>query len=489
MLRILTAFAAVLFLAFSQIGAATSVETAEQTNEKAAGPATETKPSNRVALVIGNGAYEHTTSLKNPAHDARAVITMLLGLGFHVIEGVDLTKTQLEGKVREFSKKIASAEVGLLYYAGHGLQVNGVNYLVPVDAKVDVEDDLDFELMPLRQLIKRMERKSKTNLVFLDACRNNPITRSLAANMGTRSTEVGRGLARVNAGVGTLISFATQPGNVALDGKGRNSPFTEAIIKHLPTPDLDVVLMMRRVRRDVLAATDGKQVPWTNSSLTDGFYFTPGVSSMTGAEDELAPPSKFQEISTAYRSVQEVGTCKAYEAFETAYPDSIFAELSSEWRNKNCGPTNPRDLALSLQTELTRVGCNPGSIDGAWGRKSRSALAYFAKHAKLALKSFEPSQEALSAVKSRQASVCPPRAAPPVRVKAAPQVKQRNTSTTTTSRTTSGPTGRQKPASVIEREKTRTACMLGNLAACQRGCRNGSSMACEKANLLQRRGG
>ncbi len=493
MARLFTALAVALLLTFAPIVDANSSEPAIPTAEQAVKPADEAKDPSRVALVIGNGSYEHTSSLKNPPNDARAITTMLFGLGFDVIEGFDLNKAQLESKVREFSKKLAGSKVGLLYYAGHGLQVDGVNYLVPVDANVDAEDDLDFELMPLRQLIKRMERKSKVNLVFLDACRNNPITRSLAANMGTRSTAVGRGLARVNAGVGTLVSFATQPGNVALDGEGRNSPFTEAIIKHLPTPDLDVVLMMRRVRRDVLAATDGKQVPWTNSSLTDGFYFTPGTASTeTGSDEEIAPSSKFLEISTAYRSVQEVGTCKAYEVFETAYPDSMFAELSNEWRNKNCGPTDPRELALSLQSELTRVGCSPGAIDGAWGGKSRAALAEFGKHAKLDIKSFEPSQEALTAVKSHQSSVCPERVAPPVQVKANPQVKQTKSGTTapstTTSRTTSKRTGRQKVAGQAEREKIQTACMLGSLAACQLGCRKGSSLACKKVKLLRRGG-
>lgn len=469
--RFFTALAVALFLAFAPIIDANSGESASTAVDQAAKPADEATDASRVALVIGNGSYEHTSSLKNPPNDARAITTMLLGLGFHVIEGFDLNKAQLEGKVREFSRKLAGSEVGLLYYAGHGLQVDGVNYIVPVDANVDAEDDLDFELMPLRQLVKRMERKSKVNLVFLDACRNNPITRSLASNMGTRSTAVGRGLARVNAGVGTLVSFATQPGNVALDGKGQNSPFTEAIIKHLPTPDLDVVLMMRRVRRDVLAATDGKQVPWTNSSLTDGFSFTAGAPRDGGVEETDTPSSKFQEVSTAYRSVQDVGTCKAYEAFEKAYPGSMFAELSSEWRNKNCGPSDPRKLALSLQTELARVGCSPGTIDGAWGGRSRTALAAFARHAKLAIKSSEPSQEALAAVKSKTTVVCPKLKAPPVKVK----VEAKPLDPDQSSRTN-------------RVEKIRAACVRGSLAACRLGCRAGYAEACTQAKVIRQGG-
>lgn len=436
--------------------------------------AAETQDGKRVALVIGNSAYQHTSALKNPVNDARDVIALLAGLGFQVTEGLDLDKAGLEAKVRAFSSELDGADTALFYYAGHGLQVDGINYLVPVDAKVSAEDDVDFELMPLRQLVKRMERKASTNLVFLDACRNNPITRSLAQNMGTRSAAVGRGLARVDTGVGTLVSFATQPGNVALDGEGRNSPFTQAILKHLPTPGLDVALMMRRVRRDVLEATGGKQVPWTNSSLTDGFYFLPGDASKTVASVPDTTSSRFEEISTAYRSAQDVGTCTAYEAFEKAYPDSMYATLSSEWRKRNCGPSDPRELALDLQKELKRVGCDPGALDGAWGGKSRRALITFTRHAKLQIPTQEPTSEALAAVRQRTARVCPERKEEPVRA----ETKQPSAKNTTEAFVADEGRG-------TTFQKVKSACMGGSLNACNLGCRAGYKIACDYARYLR----
>jgi len=166
-------------------------------------------------------------------------------------------------------------DVALLFYAGHGLQVSGKNYLVPVDAKLQVERDLDFEAISLDFVLKQMEldRDDKTNIVFLDACRDNPLARNLARSMGTRSGTIAQGLAQVQAGVGTFIAYSTQPGNVALDGEGRNSPFTAALVKDLRLPDRNLNAVMIEVRKDVTAATGGKQVPWDLSALTGDFYF------------------------------------------------------------------------------------------------------------------------------------------------------------------------------------------------------------------------
>jgi uncharacterized caspase-like protein len=229
----------------------------------------------RVALVIGNSAYEHTSKLDNPKNDATDMAAALKALGFQVIDGFDLNKTAFEQKVRDFSGALRSAEVGLFFYAGHGLQVAGANYLVPIDAKAETADALDWEMVRLDLVHRTMERATATNIMFLDACRNNPLARNLARAMGTRSAEIGRGLAATESGVGTLISFSTQPGNVALDGTGRNSPFAFALIKHITssTDDLGAILIM--VRNDVLRETQNKQVPWEHSALTGRFYFNP----------------------------------------------------------------------------------------------------------------------------------------------------------------------------------------------------------------------
>ncbi len=424
----------------------------------------------RVALVIGNSAYKHTSQLKNPINDANAISATLAGLNFQVIKGIDLNRKGLESKIREFSKKLSNAQVGLFFYAGHGLQVDGTNYLVPIDAKVETEDDLDFELVAFRKLLARMERKASTNLIFLDACRDNPLARNLARNMGTRSTAIGRGLAKVETGLGTLVAFATQPGNVALDGKGLNSPFTESILKHIGTPDLDIALMMRRARREVLKATNGSQVPWTNSSLTDSFYFLPSLNTPKSEQAQDTKPSHFQEISTAYRAAQQVGTCQSYTAFEEAYPKSMFAKISKEWRKTNCEPSDAQSLARGLQVELKRVGCYPGAIDGVWGKSSRSALMQFAKRSKVQVSSNKLTQEIYKVIKSHQSIICPQNTKPIRKTSTQPQANK----------SPSKRSIKSKP------RKSGRTCHLGDIEGCRRGCRLGYQRACD---ALRRLGG
>jgi uncharacterized caspase-like protein len=232
----------------------------------------------RVALVIGNAAYTHASALTNPGNDASDMANALKAVGVEVILGLDLDKRAFDAKVREFSRALAGADTGILFYAGHGLQVGQRNYLIPVDAQLQGERDLEFETVALDFIMRQMEidREGKTNLVFLDACRDNPLARSLARAMGTRSVGIGKGLAELQAGVGTFVAYATKPGDVALDGEGRNSPFTAALAKALKTPGRGLTAIMIDVRKDVLATTGGKQVPWDHSALTGDFYFTAG---------------------------------------------------------------------------------------------------------------------------------------------------------------------------------------------------------------------
>jgi len=229
----------------------------------------------RIALVVGNSKYVEVAPLPNPENDATAIASALKNAGFEVILGLDLDQRGFEGKVRDFSQLIADADVAAFFYAGHGLQVAGRNYLIPVDAHLENERDLDFNTVSFDLVLKQMElgRETKTSIVFLDACRNNPFVRNLARSMGTRAIGVSQGLAQVDTGVGTFIAYSTQPDNVALDGVGPNSPFTSALAKHMREPDRDLTSVMIEVRKDVLAATGGKQVPWDHSALTGEFYF------------------------------------------------------------------------------------------------------------------------------------------------------------------------------------------------------------------------
>jgi uncharacterized caspase-like protein len=227
----------------------------------------------RVALVIGNSSYRYAGELANPRNDAADMAAALESHGFAVIPGLDLNKAGLDQKIRDFEKALRGAEVGVFFYAGHGLQVSGQNYIVPTDAQLATPAALELELMRLEVVQRIMESEDRTNILFLDACRDNPLARNLAQGMGTRSTAIGRGLASAQSGHGTLISFSTQPGNVALDGTGRNSPFTGALVKHLLSSNEELMGLLVDVRVEVMRETKLRQIPWEHTALTGRFYF------------------------------------------------------------------------------------------------------------------------------------------------------------------------------------------------------------------------
>lgn len=243
----------------------------------------------KVALVVGNAAYQHTTPLANPANDAQSMAAVLTRLGFKVTQGMDLDKQGLDRAVSEFAASLPGAKLAVFFYAGHGLQVNGQNYLVPVDAKLESPSALDFEAVRLDLVQRTMERETNTNILFLDACRDNPLSRNLARSMGTRSTDIGRGLAAQESGSGTLISFSTQPGNVALDGSGPHSPFASALVKRLTEPGEDLSQILIGVRNDVMQATENRQVPWEHSALRSRVFFSEGEKQTANAPVSKAP--------------------------------------------------------------------------------------------------------------------------------------------------------------------------------------------------------
>jgi formylglycine-generating enzyme required for sulfatase activity len=242
----------------------------------------------RVALVVGNSGYRNVSPLENPANDAKLLAETLRGLGFRLVGGapqLDLDKAAFDRAVQEFGRQLAGAEVGLFYYAGHGLQVRGVNYLVPVDANPTKEADVDFQMLDTNLVLRQMEGAgTKLNIVVLDACRNNPFGgRGLAVgrapDAGTvRLRDTSSGLAQMQAPEGTLISFATQPGNVAQDGTGGNSPYTRALAETIRKPGLGLFDAFNQVGLEVKRATGGAQLPWVSNSPIDGaFYFVPPV--------------------------------------------------------------------------------------------------------------------------------------------------------------------------------------------------------------------
>jgi formylglycine-generating enzyme required for sulfatase activity len=236
----------------------------------------------RVALIIGNSAYTNAGELKNPKNDATDLAAALKSLSFDVVLATDLNKRDFDEKIRDFTKMLASADVGVFFYAGHGLQANGLNYLIATDAKLEAERDLDWETIRLDLLLAQMEREVKTNIIFLDACRNNPFAGKLARTM-SRGPSPSGGLATVTSGVGTFISFATAPGRVASDGAAHNSPFSAALKKHVLEPGLSINDLMIEVRKEVYSATNGNQVPWDHSALLGRFYFNEGTATASAA--------------------------------------------------------------------------------------------------------------------------------------------------------------------------------------------------------------
>jgi TPR repeat protein len=229
----------------------------------------------RVALVIGNAAYEHLPPLRTPPGDARRIAETLRAADFEVFVETDLDKRRLETVVRRFLGAMEPDGVSLLYYSGHAVQVGGHNHIIPVGARVESPYDLDIETMNVSHIIQYMRENSRVRLIFLDACRDNPFkgTRIFADKPLTRSGNgPDGGLASIQGGAGTLIAFSTEPGAIALDGKGGLSPFTRAFAKHAMTPAIDIRRVLSRVRRDVMEATAGQQIPWENSSLIDDFF-------------------------------------------------------------------------------------------------------------------------------------------------------------------------------------------------------------------------
>lgn len=402
----------------------------------------------RVALVIGNSAYQHVPMLPNPDNDAGDMAAKLKNLGFEVVVGRDLDLAGVRTTIRDFVAKLDGADLALFYYAGHGLQVNGENYIAPIDAKLLSYIDLDFEAVPMNLILSAMERETRVNLVFLDACRDNPLAVNLARSMGTRSSSIGRGLAKVGSGIGSLIAFATQPGNVALDGAGRNSPFTAALLRHLGKPGRDITRELTDVRRDVLDATDGKQVPWDSSSLTGEVVLNPSTAPDPAASIGSAKGDGAAELAY-WDTIKGSNDRDLFDAYLQQYPGGVFASLArakikiieraaggeaaaqlegqmkpppqagqteqvaaltappaGETVTLEVGQAN-RELARSVQKELNRVGCRAGNEDGLWGLGSRRALEQFARLSKVELAALEPSNDLLERLRTQKARVCP----------------------------------------------------------------------------------
>lgn len=275
----------------------------------------------RIALVIGNSAYT-SSPLKNPVNDAKDIASKLRRLGFDVVERHNLQTRQIGGTLREFRSKLVPGAVALVFYAGHGLQIKGDNYLPAVDADINSEEDVPNQSLAVRQIMDVLdESKTRLNLVFLDACRNNPYARSF------RSAD--RGLARVSAPSGTLISYATRPGSVAADGGGRNGLYTSKLLKQMDS-SLQIELALKRVVGEVKAASQGRQEPWMEGSIEGDFCFAGCVANYdtypTSQMDALTNARTKDEVENETWNVAVgVNSLGAYETYLSAYPLGRYA--------------------------------------------------------------------------------------------------------------------------------------------------------------------
>ncbi|HKR00780.1 MAG TPA: caspase domain-containing protein [Pyrinomonadaceae bacterium] len=285
----------------------------------------------RVALVIGNSRYE-TAPLRNPVNDANLMASALRELGFDVIARTDVNLREMQLAVREFSRKIQNGAVGLFYYAGHGMQSGGRNFLIPIGAQIEAEGDVVLESLDLNSVLEQMgTAQNRLNIVILDACRNNPFTRSFRS--------YSQGLAQVNAPAGTFIAYATAPGQTASDGKGDNGLYTQELMANLRTPGLPIEEVFKRVRVQVKQKSNGVQIPWDASSLEGAFYFVgAGTAAAAAAPPPSAPPPTVQPPYSAQPATQPVSTLTrssgvSLELIESNFQSNLLDEVIKDGQN------------------------------------------------------------------------------------------------------------------------------------------------------------
>jgi uncharacterized caspase-like protein len=464
----------------------------------------------RVALVIGNSNYQNVAPLTNPANDAAAITEMFRKASFDPVDSRrDLKSAEMRRALRDFGDKARGADIAVIYFAGHGLEVDGINYAVPVDATLERDVDVDDEGVALNRFLQAAEPASQLRLVILDACRDNPFAKKMKRTLASRS--ISRGLAGVEANrPNTFIAFAAKEGSTAADGDGQNSPFSTALLKHLTKPGLDIRKAFGYVRDDVMSATGNQQEPYTTNSL--------GGNDVTLVPAPAAPPpapvNANADIRRDYELAERVGTREVWASFLAANPAGFYAELAKAQLNKlaaentriaatenahnaveaqarlaaegaraseqaraaeqskaaeqarlaaeknkeiedaklaaaeqaksealaklaeeqrladerakstavaalapareanpeagkSVSPAPPLDVPRLLQTELRRVGCKTGEIDGEWNASSRRALSSFNDHAGTSFDTKLATIDALDVVKARTGRVCP----------------------------------------------------------------------------------
>lgn len=297
-----------------------------------AGPALADK---RVALVIGNSAYKSVAPLPNPAKDAAAIGAMLTKAGFEVVDArEDLVATDMKRLIRDFSDKVRDADIAVVFYAGHGIEVDGTNYLIPVDARLERDIDVDDEAVSLDRIVRILDPAKKLRLVILDACRDNPFDRSMKRSLSSRAVD--RGLAKVEpSSPNTLIAYAAKAGSTASDGAGSNSPFTTALLKQLAVPGQDLRKSLGYVRDEVMKATGNKQEPFVYGSLGgDDVVLVPASQVKAPVPAQVAALDPKSQLRRDYELAAAINTKPAWDAFIGIYPKGFYADLARAARDK-----------------------------------------------------------------------------------------------------------------------------------------------------------
>ena len=368
----------------------------------------------RVALVIGNSAYEHVPMLTNPVNDATDIGTAFERLGFDVTRIENVGQQKFRRALQEFGRAAAVSEVAVIFYAGHGIEVDQRNYLIPVDARLASDEDVVWETVPLDLVMRALDGASELRLVILDACRDNPFAAKMQRSGATRS--IGRGLARVEPVSQTLVAYAAKGGTVASDGVGRNSPYSKALLGQIETPGLELDLMFRRVRDEVLRLTGGSQEPFTYGSLSSqGAYLaqpTAGISHENLTQGRPITQSEIPQIQLEllslerefWASIKTSDDVADFHAYLNRFSNGIYVDLArnrikrlDEANSQNISTSNETNLEVpasksptpdktesllglnrserrKIQQGLEVAGFSPGPPDGLFGRKTRVAI-------------------------------------------------------------------------------------------------------------------
>jgi formylglycine-generating enzyme required for sulfatase activity len=348
----------------------------------------------RIALVIGNSAYERAPPLPNPVNDAAAMADMFKKAGFdNVMLKLDLKAVEMRRALRDFVDVVREADLAIIYYAGHGLEIDGANYLVPVDAVLERDIDAYDEAIPLDRLLAVVEPAKRLRMVILDACRDNPFAKRIKRPVASRSLQRGLVMVEPNS-PNTLVAFAAKAGSTAEDGDTRNSPFTTALIKYLPTPDLDVRKAFGFVRDDVLKVTNNKQEPFIYGSL--GGEDVPLVS---------APPAPKIDPAIAaradYELASQVNVVAAWDAFLAKHPTGFYSDLARAQRDKSIAARDLEQARLAAEKKSFEVAAK--AAEDARIAAARAKAAEEAKAAKAAedMKAAKAAEEARAADAAR----------------------------------------------------------------------------------------